>query len=445
MFPVTRPLRQAICTVLLLLVTVVPTALIAAVAWRINQPGHIRDVEIELGRNLGMQVSLRGVSYPRPGEIVYQGVVLRGQEPRGKGFSEIARADAVRLSRADRELTVLLENPELHAASPALGLAILDFYIQRSAALPFERVGLSAPACKIELGGENFHFTFKDVAGEFLSESAAPTLRLAYDIPGNGKGSRCELILTRDRRHEPFETSLAFKTVEGSPLSARMLNVLFDAADWLGDEAKFLGSLNLRMAGSTEWKADFQGEILDLDLARLVERRFPRHHLTGRAKISIEKATWGERPSGQGPGWLEVKGELVAGQGSIGVALLDALAREMRFRPSVRRPHADSRKADVDFRSLGLSFAIHSNGEIQVSGALGTEFPPDAVLAGASSALLSAPQGTASVHGLIKTLFPVSTNNSGVLIPLTTESRALFSLPLPVGADTPARRTLDAN
>jgi hypothetical protein len=117
----------------------------------------------------------------------------------------------------------------------------------------------------------------------------------------------------------------------------------------------------------------------------------------------------------------------------------------MKFRPTVRKPHVDARKTDVDFRSLGLAFAIHTNGEIQITGALGTEFPPDAVIAGASSALLSAPQGTASVHGLIKALFPVSINNAGVLIPLTTESQALFSLPLPAGALSPERRTLDGN
>ena len=445
MFPLTRRLRQTISTVLLLVLTVCPTAIVAAIAWRINQPGHIRDVEVELGRNIGMQVSLTSVSYPGPGEIVYRGVVVRGQEPRGKSFSEIGRADAVRLKSVDHELTVLLENPELHAASPALGLALLDLFIQRSTSLPFERVGLTAPTCQIELGGEDVHFSFKDVAGEFLAEMSTPTLRLAYDIPGNGNASRCEFVLARDRRAEPFETSLSFKTVEGSPLPARMLNVLFDAEDWLGNEAKVLGTLNLKAARSTEWMADFQGEILDLDLARLVERRFPRHHLTGRARVAIEKATWGQRPGGQGPGWLEVKGELRVGQGAIGVALLESLAREMRFRPPARRPHADPRKSDVDFRSLGLSFAIHANGEIQITGALGAEFPPDAVLAGASSALLSAPQGTASVHGLIKTLFPVSVNNAGVLIPLTTESQALFSLPLPVGAESPARRTLDGN
>jgi hypothetical protein len=117
----------------------------------------------------------------------------------------------------------------------------------------------------------------------------------------------------------------------------------------------------------------------------------------------------------------------------------------MKFRPSARRTHVDARKPEVDFRSLGLSFAMQSNGEIQITGALGAEFPPDAVLAGASTAILSAPQGTANVHGLIKTLFPVSVNNSGVMIPLTAESQVLLSLPRPAGAQLPGRRTLDGN
>jgi hypothetical protein len=283
------------------------------------------------------------------------------------------------------------------------------------------------------------------VAGEFLADPLAPTLTLAYRVPGSGKGSRCELVVTRDRRTEPFETSLAFKTVEGSPLPARMLNVLFDAGDWLGDEAKISGTLQLRQAGRAHWKASFQGEILDVDLARLVSRRFPRHRLTGRARIAFEKAEWGQRPSGQGPGWVDVKGQLVAGSGSIGLNLFESLAREMKFRPGPRKPHVDARKPEVEFNSLGLTFAMQANGEIQINGALGDQFPPDAVLASSSSPLLWAPQGAANVHSLIKTLFPTSANNSGVLIPLTTESQVLLSLPLPDGADSKTRPTLDAN
>ncbi len=351
----------------------------------------------------------------------------------------------VRLSRSDHDLTVLLENPQLHASSPAQGMAFLDRIIQRSISIPFERIGLSAPACRLDLGKDDLQFTFMDVAGEFISDPAAPTLKLAYRVPGSGKGSRCELVLTRDRRTEPFETSLAFRTVEGSPLPARMLSVLFDADDWFGAEAKISGSLELRQANSSDWKARFEGEILDVDLARLVNQRFPRHRLTGKARITFEKAVWGQRPSGQGPGWIDVKGQLVAGAGSIGLNLFESLAREMKFRPGARKPYVDPRKPEVEFRSLGLSFAMQATGEIQITGALGAEFPPDAILASSSSTLLSAPQGAASVHSLIKTLFPTAANNPGVLIPLTSESQVLLSLPRPAGSDSTTRPTLDAN
>ncbi len=445
MFPVTRPLRQVVSTVLLLVLTALPTLAIGTVAWRINQPGHVRDVEVELGRKLGMHVSLDQIEYPAPGGGRLPGPRPPRQEPRGNGFAEIGRADSVRLNRSDHELTILLENPQLHASSPAQGMALLDLIIQRSISIPFERVALSAPACRLDLGTDDLQFAFTDVAGEFLSDPAAPTLKLAYGVPGTGKGSRCELTLTRDRRTEPFETSLAFKTVEGSPLPARMLNVLFDTGDWLGAEAKVVGTLHLQQAASADWKASFQGELLDVDLARLVNRRFPRHRLTGRARIAFENAAWGQRPSGQGPGWVLVKGQLSAGSGSIGLDLFDALAREMKFRPGGRKPFADSRKPDVEFRSLGFTFAMQPNGEIQITGALGHEFPPDAVLASSSSTLLSAPQGMASVHSLIKTLFPTTANNSGVMIPLTTESQVLLSLPLPPGAGSKTRPTLDAN
>jgi hypothetical protein len=252
-------------------------------------------------------------------------------------------------------------------------------------------------------------------------------------------------VVTRERRAEPFETSLVFKTVEGSPLPASMLNILFDADDWLGSEAKISGTLVLRQAGSSEVNASFQGELLDVDLAQLVGRRFPRHRLTGKARIAFENAAWGKRPSGQGPGWVSVKGKLSSGQGSIGLDLFEALAREMNFRPGVRKPHVDPRKLEVEFRSLGFAFVMQSSGEIHITGALGDEFPPDAVVAGANSALLSAPQGAASVHGLINTLFPATAKNSGVMIPLTTESQVLLSLPLPAGADSKTRPTLDAN
>ncbi len=430
MLTVTRPFRQSLATVLLLFLTILPTGIVAAIAWRINRPGHVRDVEIELGRALGLQVSLDGVRYPRPGEMTYQGVVLRQEEPRGKALAEIARAGSVRLERTGRELTLVLGDPKLRAESPLSGLSLLAQWMQHSASIPFERIGLTAPSCQIDLGPGDLQFTVRDLAGELLADASKPTLRLAYRLPGGGAGTRCELFLARDRKSEPPRTTLVLKTTEGAPLPARVLNVFFDADDWLGANAKLEGILSLSQEGGQVWEAEFQGELVDVDLAKLTGRRFPRHRLTGRAKLVFQKARWGRR-EGQDPGWVEARGKLLVGQGTIGTSLIEALEREMRFRPSTRLAHLDPRRTEVEFRALGLSFAMESSGEIQIAGGLGTDLPPDAVLAGATSALLAAPQGAANVHGLIKTLFPVAQADPGVLIPLTAESQVLLSLPFP--------------
>jgi hypothetical protein len=437
-------MRQTLATCFLFAFTVVPTGFVAAIAWRINQPGHVRDVEIELGRHLGLQVTLEDVRYPRPGEVVYRGIVLRQEEPRGKGLAEIVRADRVRLQRADHELTILVDNPRLRAEGPRQILSHVSVLLQRSIEIPFERVNISAPSAELDLGREDLHFAPREVAGALAVDPKAPSLILAYRMPAEGAGTRCELTLTRDRRAEPIQTSLVLQTTEGLPLSARVLNVFFDADDWLGADAKVEGTLSLRQAGSRDWEAEFQGELLDIDLGKLVGRRFPHHRLTGRGRASIRKARWAER-SDQGLGWAEAKGELVVGNGSIGVGLFDSLAREMKFRPSSRLAHLDPRKTEIEFRTLGLSFAMESSGEIQIGGALGSEFAPDVVLAGATTPLLLSPQGTASVHGLIKTLFPVLGTDTGVLVPLTPESQVLLSLPVPRGSGSNAGKNIDAN
>jgi hypothetical protein len=459
MFPLNRPSRQGLATLALFLLTVVPTIWIAATAWRINRPGHIRDVEIELGRQLGLQVTLRDVRYPRPGDVVYRGIVLRQEEARSGGLAEIARADEVRLQRVDRELTIQLENPRVRGESPGLALAQVGALMQRSGLIPFERINVTSASCQLDLGRDDLRFSPREIAGEFLVDPAMPTVRLAYRMPGAATGTisrdvggrgqvaigtHCELTLTRDRRTEPLVTSIVIKTVEGLPLPARVLNAFFNAEDWLGANATVEGTLSLRQSGTKDWEAEFEGSLHEIELGKVVGRRFPLHRLAGRARVTIPRARWGQRPD-QRPGWVEVKGELLAGPGSVGVDLLHALAREMKFRLSPRLSNLDPRKIEIEFRALGLAFDMQPNGEIHLSGALGSESPPEAVLDGATYPLVSAPRGAASVHGLIKTLFPVADANPGVLVPLTPESSVLLALPVPPTPLAKTRRTVDGN
>jgi hypothetical protein len=446
MFPLTRPYRQALATLALGVITVLPTAFVAAWAWRINRPGHVRDVEVELGRQIGMQVTLDAVHYPQPGVVFYRGIVIRSEEPRGKALAEVLRAEQIRLQRVDHDLIVELAGPRLRSESARQAIARIGETFERSARIPFERINFTAPTCAFDVGPDEPRLAVKELAGEFAVDGMMPNVKLAFRMPGQGSGveTRCEMSLSRDRRSEPFATTLVFKTLEGPPLSARLLNVFFNADSWLGADAGVSGTLTLRQVGAKDWTIAFQGELIDVDLSHLVSQRFPRHRLAGRSRIEIAHAQWGERPA-QGSGWVEIQGTLRAGPGTIGTTLVEALAAEMKFRPSTRIASLDPRKTELDFRSLGFSFEIRPNGEIQIAGALGEEFAPDVVLAGATAALLSAPRGAASVHGLIKTLFPTAASERATLVPLTAESQVLLALPVPAGPMSNAKAPLTGN
>lgn len=438
MFPLTRPIRQVSATVALVVLTVAPTIYVTMTAWRIGRPEHRREVETEIGRILGLQVTLDAVRYPRPGEVEYHGVVFRQEEPRGKGLMELARASVVRLRRGDRELMLEAGGLTIRADSPRAAMAQVGVLLQRSGDSTYERVSLSAPDCLLDLGAGVPSYRLREVVGQFVADRSAPTVRASYrvvaDPKGTGPGTRCELTLTRDRKAEPVRTSLTLKTMEGLPLPARVLDPFFDAVDWLGPDARADGVLSLRQEGSNEWEVDFQGNLHDIDLAELMNRRFPSHRLRGKARLAIHSARWAERP-GQGFGWVEATGELTAGPGMIGYGLLQALKTEMRFRPSQRVVRAVSAgQVDLDFRALAFTFAMTSNGEIKVGGAMGNEFDPDVILVSASDPLAYAPQGAANVRGLIKTLVPVTAINRAAMVPLTERSRILLSLPVPPDA-----------
>src|SRR5262249_52893244 len=119
----TRPHRQVLATMAVLAFTVTPTAYVISLAFRLNRPGHIREAEVELGRRLGVLVTLEGVRYPRPGEVVYRGVTLRQEEAGRKAsrLAEIARADVVWYREGDRELVV--QGLRLRAEGPKQAMA----------------------------------------------------------------------------------------------------------------------------------------------------------------------------------------------------------------------------------------------------------------------------------------------------------------------------------
>jgi hypothetical protein len=442
MFPVTRPTRQAAATLALVVLTVLPTLYVAHTAWRIRRPRHLRAVEAAIGARLGFVVSLDSVRYPKPREVVYRGVVLRQEEPRKKGLVEIGRAKEVRLRQGDRELTLEARGVALRAESPRLAIAEIGSMLQRSNDDANEHVGMTVDTLDVDLGSGIEPYHLRDVVGNYVADSSAPAIRASYRFVSPGASTRCELAMTRDRKAEPVRTTLAFKTVEGLPLPARVLDPFFDSVSWFGRDAKVDGSITLRQEGGGDWEAEFQGNLFEIELSELVNRRFPMHRLSGCARLSVASSRWAERP-GQGFGWVEASGELTAGPGVVGFGLLQALRTEMKFRPGPRLARiVTTGRLDLNFQALALGFAMTQDGEIQLHGALGNEFAPDAVIVGATSPLVFAPEGAANVRGLIKMLVPVTAINHATMVPLTQRSRVLMALPVPAEVGT---KPIDGN
>jgi hypothetical protein len=427
MLALTRPHRQVLATLALLLFTVAPTAYIGRQVWRAGRPEHVREIETKLSNLVGLTVSIESVRHPRPGEDVLLGVSIHSEDD--AKLVALAYADVARVHRDGSDLTIETQGLRISAAAPSHLAARAATLLAKAETANHGAISFAADGCELTLGRE-MRYQLRALAGRVSpTPGGSPTLSASYQLPGDGPPTRCELTLSRATADGPPRVALAFRTMEGPPLPAKVLDPFFSPSDWLGASARVEGSLALRQAAGSEWEATFEGNLYDVDLAALTDHQFPDHRLRGLARVKVDAAHWGELPGGkQGFGWVDTRGSLTAGQGSISPSLVSALAQNLKFR-APRRP--DLSGPDLEFHNLGLKFALHRNGEIRFEGDLGPEFAPGAVLARGdrTAPLVLAPDGAASVIGLRKALVPVASSDQ--LVPARPESEFLRHLPLP--------------
>ena len=379
MFTPTRPQRQVLATLAVLTLAMAPTVGVALWVWKLNRPGHVRDVEMELSRQLGLSVSLESVRHPRPDLDVLCGLVVRLEESESgpSRLEEVARAEEVRLSRDGSRLALEVEGLTLSAEGPEQAIEQVETLL-RQADSRVERLDLVALEGQLELGRgpKRTLLPFRNLAAILKFQRGRASLSASGRLAVPGSPNRCELHLTRESGSAGPGLAVRCQVVEGL-LPARLLNPLFNADEWLGRSAMLRGSLAFQRLGRDGWEVDFRGLLDDVDLASLVDEHFPPHRLTGLARLEVEEARWGDLPGGQGRGWTSVKGRLSCGQGTVGADLLRGMASEMHFHVAGIAAGDDG---EVAYQRLGLAFRLQQDGEIHLGGALGSGFPPDAVL-----------------------------------------------------------------
>lgn len=431
MLTLTRPQRQTLATLAIVALTVAPTALVASKAWWIHQPGHVREVEAALSRQLGLAVEIASVRHPTPHEDQLDGLVLRLEEPGGHSptLSEVLRAESARIVRSSTRWSIELTGLHLFGDDPTAALARLQTLTRHLGRLA-ARADLVAPTGQVQLGRgpQSISLPFHDLAANVQVTKAQEQVSCSFRLDGSPESPRCELQLETTTGSGKPGVSLTLQTMDG-PIPASVLIPLFDTTAWLGTDAAMRGTLRIDQHADRPFSAHFEGDLANVELASLVQNHFPDQRLSGRARVSIRSATWDLLPGNHTSGWRSAEGRLVAGSGRIGGGLLRALGEEMRF-SVVPESLSRSESTDLAFQSMGLDFELKESGEIEVQGALGTDVPPGAVIVpmDRSHPLAYAPEGSANVRGLWKTLVPASAD---VLVPATEAAQVLHYLPLP--------------
>ena len=136
---------------------------------------------------------------------------------------------------------------------------------------------------------------------------------------------------------EAVETIVTLKTMEGLPLPARVFDAFFDsAATGSGKSAKVQGALTLKPGRARPTgRPSSPGDLIDIDLKTLFERRFPRHRMTGLAHVAIKSGPLGRTGPGRGSAGPRRRGGAERpARGRSGSSCSNHSAAEMRFRMS---------------------------------------------------------------------------------------------------------------
>lgn len=438
MLSLSRPQRQALSSLAVLGLFIAPTVLVAWHAWEVRRPEHRRSVARELAAELGMEVTLGGVRYPRPGEMLLNDVSLHAQDAHAPaaGRTGLFHAQSLRIVRQAGRLTIDADGVTIRAGGPRAIAAQLATVLSRRGRQG-RPISFLAHTCRLASEGGT-GADLGEIVGTVRPDPARPELSASWRVGTGAEAPRCEATLQRDLTTAGGRTRVVFRTLERAPLPAAVLDPFFASAAWLGTRARVEGELTLEQAGNEAWEAAFQGTLAEIDLAALAARLAPENRLQGRGKVQVDAARWADQP-GRGPGWVEAHGTLTAGEGTLGRALAESLRTRLGFVPA---PGIAGEGEEIAFRALGLRFDFDPGGSIRLAGGLGPEHRAGAVLIGGPrrASLLMEPAGPVVVASLIRALVPEDPSRPDALVPARFESLIMQRyLPAPASASRPGR------
>jgi hypothetical protein len=413
--------RRQLCRTAFIFFCVLPAAgIFIWTGWRGGQ-SHQRACAAELSHSIGLGVTCQSISYPRPGIVRYQGVVLNDPET----AAPLARMRFLESGGNAGSTIWIASQTELDAVRLRSLWQLVDSWL-REANDGSKTAGLRAAEATLSWpDGSN---TLTDVNGQISLPSQAGgerTASLSFRIAGLDMQEPVRLSVTRQRdgsgsANSTSEDSRLKTRVElhtaGAALPCELLAVPLGITNHLGRRATFRGSL-WAVQSADGWEGELAGQFSNVDLKSLVSEQFP-HRLSGSAEITVRQARFCR-------GRLEsAEGTFSAGPGTVSQSLVSSAIQNLKLVPSDASNHADEMLRRYD--QLSLEFLVNQAGLTlhgQCSGASGivVRFADRTVLSEAGRA-------SGPLVALVRTLVP----QSEVQVPATRESDWLIErMPVP--------------
>jgi hypothetical protein len=433
--------RRRICRAAFLLLCVLPTASVSVWCARRHLPGGAAAEAKRLERELGLEVSLAGLRYLRPGRVLYEGLELRDPET-GRPLLRCRALEADWQQSTDREgrprmsLVLIASQPEIEAAAadPQVGAPLgelLDRMLRRQTILrtvpgePQTDVRLAAGQLTLRAAGGSQ--TLSELQGSIESFAGGTQAEASFRLAGIDTPQPIRIRIVRNRQITPPATGFELDT-GGGAVPCGLLAIGLPLLERLGPRSRLRGYIWANQKGgkgtSAGWEGEFAGQVYDVDLDDLVTGHFP-HKLGGTAQVTIQSARFRRQRL------EEASGTLVAGPGVISRSLIDAAVEQLGL---VLGAEPQTPGELVPYEQLAVGFLIDARGLQLQGGCSEAGHRSEAVAAGTILAdrqgrLLGEPVVQPQpLVALVRTLVPASRHQ----VPATRQTDWLIGhLPVP--------------
>jgi hypothetical protein len=402
-----------LCRRAFLLCCVLPTALVGSwIAWtRLDTTRSA--YEAGLSNELGLRVRCSGVSFPRPGVTVFDGLDLSP----GQSWDPVVHIPRLEIDRSQDVVTATIDSAEIHVSDLLMVSRPLWRQLERDGcgqlrllvrSLPIDGIAQASPiTVTVQLGqsdqGNRAVVSLRQIGPEPIELASVGIVR---DPTASSGGPTIHLHSQCD-------------------LPCDLLAAFWPAAKRLGEKSRFHGNVRAQETADG-WYATIDDALLtNVNLNSLAAGRLP-YQVAGRATIKVSKAQVSENRL------QHATGNLATGPGVIEHRLLEAAEKELGLKLAIP---SGNRHSPVKFDTLGLSFELDTTG-VLIQGRCGGDSSGTLLLDSTGSALASQNQPRKlPISALIRTVV----GDSQDVLPASQQAAELARLlPLP-GAE---RRSL---